>query len=72
MFSSVRLFKFFISSSDVFQNVTVDTPDVVNADENSKVVSILEVGCIFKRRLWQGTAQYSPDTFKVSLLSPSL
>ena len=35
------------NESDIFSNVTANTPDVVVVDEDSREVTILEVGCTF-------------------------
>ena len=35
------------NETDIFSNLTANTPDVVVVDEDSREVTILEVGCTF-------------------------
>lgn len=44
---SSTMFKLCNNERDVFSNVTANTPDVVVVDEDSREVTILEVGCTF-------------------------
>ena len=44
------MFKLFNNENDTFSDVTANTPDVV-VDEDSREVTILDVGCTFDHRL---------------------